>query len=123
MKGTICIMKNDKIIESVRLLKEYLNKYNNEQIKYFIRYLTKYYFDNFESYDLTSSFNCLVREIDDTIPNNDFDDEFEQLYETNPYYFLDYLTLETVVDTLLLYIEECHINQFLYVAKALSIVK
>lgn len=116
-------MKNDKMIESVGLLKEYLNKYNNEQIKYFIRYLANYYLNNFELYDLTGSFNCLVREIDDSIPNNDTDDEFEELHKKNPYYFLDYLTLETVVDILLVFIEECNINQFLYVAKAFSVVK
>lgn len=123
MKGIIYVMKNDKMIENVGFLKEYLNRYNNEQIKYFIRYLANYYLNTFELYDLTSSFNCLVREIDDTIPNTDSDDEFVELQAKNPYYFLDYLTQQTVIDTLLFYIETCDINQILYVARAFSLVK
>lgn len=110
-------------MENRDLLKEYLNNYNKEQLKCFIRYLANYYLNNFEFYDLSASFNYLAREIDDNIPSINTDAEFETLLETNPYYFLYYLTLDTVVDTLLDFIAECDIDQFLYVAEALNVIE
>lgn len=110
-------MRNNKNFE---LLNQYLNNYSKEQTKYFIRFLAKHYLDNFTLHDLTGSLNCLVREIDDTIPDSDLDSRFDELIKKNPYYFLDYLSQEVIVDTLTIYIEEHDVSMFLYVAQAIS---
>jgi hypothetical protein len=113
-------MKNDKTNGNAELLKKYLNNYSKMETKYFIRFLALCYLDNFAFYDLIGSFNALVRESDNSIPDIDMDDNFYKLQEINPYYFLDRLTQEVIVTTIMQYIEDCDIEHILCAVKALT---
>ena len=49
------------------------------ETKYFIRFLALCYLDNFAFYDLIGSFNALVRESDNSIPDIDMDDNLDDV--------------------------------------------
>ena len=129
-ESQVCRMSYDKRARK-ELLKQYLNKYTKSQLKDFIRILIElkdeipyYLFEPKNYYYMKATFNNLVRENDESVPGmlqNYI--EFRILQERNPYYFVDYLSEEVLVDVLMYYSLKSNLPLILYIAKALSVLQ
>lgn len=101
--------KNNNQQYDKKMLKEYLNKFNKEQLKEYFDIIAEYSFQRelfmevYELVDLLKKLNRAVRSKDLSFPSI-VDDSAKEFFYQNPLYFFDYLDKETIAEMLCNYI-------------------
>lgn len=97
--------KNNNQQYDKKMLKEYLNKFNKEQLKEYFDIIAEYSFQRelfmevYELADLLKKLNRAVRSKDLSFPSI-VDDSAKEFFYQNPLYFFDYLDKEVIAKML-----------------------